>query len=155
MEQRRGFQPIINKKAFHDYQVVETVVAGMVLSGAEAKSVRLGQASLKNSYVLIGEDQAAVHQMVISPYKFARNEEYDPQKPRKLLLKHKEIEHLRGVSQQQRASLVPLKIFLKGNFFKMEIGIVRGKKQYEKRETIKKRDLRREVEREIKVKIRF
>lgn len=150
MEQRRGFQPIINKKAHHDYQVVETLVAGIVLTGAEAKSVRLGQASLKNSYVLIGDKQAAVHQMVISPYKFARNEDYEPQRPRTLLLKHKEIEHLRGVSREKRASLVPLKIFLKGGKFKVELGVVRGKKQYEKREAIKKRDLRREVEKEFR-----
>lgn len=149
------FEPIINKKAFHDYQVVDTIEAGMVLSGAEAKSVRLGQASLKNSYVLIGEDEARVHQMVISPYKFARNEDYDPQRPRTLLLKRTEIEHLRGISQEKRASLVPLKVYLKGNRFKMELGIVRGKKQYEKRESIRKRDLQREVERDYKTKVRI
>ena len=155
MEQKKHFQTIVNKKAYFDYQVVETLEAGVELSGPETKSLRLGQASLKDSYVLISGAGAQIHHWQISPYRFARNEEYDIQRPRKLLLHRKEIEHLRGVLQQQRVSLVPLRIYLKGNRFKVQLGIVRGKKQYEKREQIKKRDLRREIEREVKTRIKI
>ena len=150
MDQKKHFQSIVNKKAYFDYTVLETLEAGIVLGGGETKSVRLGQASLKDSYVLINPEGAYLHHLVISPYKYARQEDYESQRPRKLLLHRREIEHLRGVLQQQRVSMVPLKIYLKGGRFKVELGIVRGKKQYEKRDVIKKREAQREVERDIK-----
>ncbi len=149
MEKKR-FQTIVNKKALFDYQVIESFEAGVVLTGAETKSVRLGQVSMKDSYVLLNPEGAFLHRVLISPYKFARNEEYEAERPRKLLLKKEQVNHLRGVLQQQRVSLVPLKIYQHHNRFKVELGIVRGKKQYEKREAIKKRDIDREVQREMK-----
>jgi SsrA-binding protein len=150
METKKHFQAIVNKKAYFDYTVIETVEAGVVLTGPEAKSIRLGQASMRESYVLINPEGAYIHHLVISAYKYARLEDYDSQQARKLLLHRAEIDRLRGVLQQQRVSLVPLKIYQKGRHFKVELGIVRGKKQYEKRETIKKRDIDREVEREMR-----
>lgn len=150
MEQKKHFQPIVNKKAYFDYTVLETIEAGIALTGAETKSVRLGQASLKDSYVLINPEGAYLHRAVISPYKYARNDEHDNERPRQLLLHRREVEHLRGVLQQQRVNLVPLKIYLKANHFKVELGIVRGKKQYEKREQIKRRDIERDTEREMR-----
>ena len=148
--EKKQFQSIVNKKAYYNYTVLETMEAGIVLSGGETKSVRLGQASLKDSYVLINPEGAYLHHLVISPYKYARQEDDDNQRPRKLLLHRREIEHLRGVLQQQKVTMVPLKIYLKGGRFKVELGVVRGKKQYEKREVIRKRDMQREVERDIK-----
>jgi SsrA-binding protein len=117
MEKKQGFQAIVNKKALADYQVLETVAAGVALTGPEVKSVRLGQASLRDSYVLLDSRGALAHNIQISPYKFARNEGYDPTRPRKLLLRAAEIERLRGQAAQKGVSVVPLKIFLGGKAF--------------------------------------
>jgi SsrA-binding protein len=155
MEKKSGFQAIINKKALADFQVLETVVVGVVLTGPETKSIRLGQARLRDSYVLLDDRGAYAHNIQVSPYKFARNEEYEPTRPRKLLLRKAEAERLRGQTAQKGVSVVPLKIFLGGRHFKLELGVVRGKKQYEKREQIKRRDLRREIEREVKTRLKI
>lgn len=149
MEKQRGFQPIINKKARFDYLVLDAVEAGIQLTGAEAKSMRLGQVSLKESFVAITQQGVEVLNMQITPYKFARNEDYEPKRSRRLLLRRAEIERLRGQVQQKGVTLVPLRIYQQHGKFKMEVGIVRGKKQYEKREAIKQRDLARETQREM------
>ena len=147
---KKYFQTIVNKKALFDYTVLETIEAGVVLSGPEAKSVRLGQTSLADSFVLINPSGLNIHHWVITPYKYARQEDYEPTQPRKLLLHKREIEHLRGVLTQQKVSLIPLKVFQKKNKFKVELGICRGKKQYEKRDLLKARDIQRDIDREMK-----
>jgi SsrA-binding protein len=148
--EKKYFQTIVNKKALFDYTVLETIEAGVVLSGPEAKSVRLGQASLADSFVLINPAGLFIHHWVITPYKFARQVDYEPTTPRKLLLHKQEIEHLRGVLTQQKVSLIPLKVFQKKNKFKVELGICRGKKQFEKRDLLKARDIQRDIDREMK-----
>lgn len=150
MEKKKGYQPIINKRARYEYTVLESLEAGIELTGAEVKSLRAGAASLLDSYVALTSRGPTLLNAMISPYKFARNEDYEPKRSRRLLLKRSEIEKLRGKAEQKGVSLVPLRIYLKHNRFKVEVGLVRGKKQYEKREQIKKRDLRREMEGEYR-----
>lgn len=148
--ERKRFQTIVNKKAQFDYQVLETVEAGIKLTGAEVKSVRLGQVSLKESFVAVTQQGLQLLNAQISPYKFARNEDYEPKRSRILLVRARELESLRGKIKQKGVALVPLKIYEAHGKFKVEVGVVRGKKMYEKREKLRKRDLQREVEREMK-----
>lgn len=155
MEKKKGYQPIVNKKARYEYTVLESWEAGIQLTGAEVKSLRQGAASLSDSYVVLTGRGPTLLNAMISPYKFARNEDYDPKRTRKLLLKREEIEKIRGKAEQKGNALIPLRIYLKHNRFKVEVGLVRGMKMYEKREQIKKRDLRRELEGEMKIKVRF
>lgn len=155
MEKHKTYQPIINKKARYEYTVLESWEAGIALTGAEVKSLRQGAASLSDSYVTITGQGPTLLNAMISPYKFARNEDYDPKRTRKLLLTREEIEKIRGKAEQKGNALIPLRIYLKHNRFKVEVGLARGKKMYEKREQIKKRDLRREMEREFKTTIKI
>jgi len=141
---------IINRKARQNYQVVEMVEAGVVLTGAEVKSLRKGAASLKEAHVRVGGGKAQLINMHISPYEFARNEEYEPTRTRQLLLNKKEIEWLEGKVSQKGLALIPTRVYVKGKVFKVEIGVARGKKEYQKREELKRRDLKREAEREVK-----
>ena len=153
--EKKQFHLIINKKARFEYTVLESLEAGIQLTGPEVKSLRLGSASLADSYVGVTKDGLSLINAQISPYKFARNEDYEPKRSRRLLVKSQERERLRGLVEQKGVTLVPLKIYLSHNRFKVEVGVVRGKKQYEKREQIKRRDLRREIEREVKARIRI
>lgn len=147
---KQGFTSIVNKKARHEYEVVETMEAGVMLSGPETKSVRLGQVSLRESFVTVQKNEVFLTNTHISPYKFAENSEYEPDRRRKLLLRRAEIERLKGKLQQKGLTAVPLKIFQKHKKFKVEIGVVRGKKIHEKREVLKRRDLEREAQRTLK-----
>ena len=139
-----------NKKAFHDYFVEETFEAGMVLTGTEVKSLRDGKANLKDSYVIIKDAEAFLLNCHISPYTHGNIMNHDPVRTRKLLLHRKEIIRLQGIAAQKGYSLVPLKIYFKESRAKVEIGLVKGKRQYEKRETIKKKEADREIERAMK-----
>jgi SsrA-binding protein len=139
-----------NRKAFHDYSIEETVEAGIVLTGTEVKSLRDGKANLKDSYVLIKDSEALLLNCHISPYTHGNITNHDPLRTRKLLLHKKEISRLQGKAFQKGYSLIPLKIYFKGPRAKVEIGLARGKKTYEKRETIKKREADREIERAMK-----
>jgi SsrA-binding protein len=139
-----------NKKAFHDYTIEETLEAGIALTGTEVKSLREGKANLKDSYVLIKGFEVLLLNCHISPYTHGNIMNHDPVRTRKLLLHRKEIEKLQGKAAQKGYSLIPLKIYFKGPRAKVEIGLARGKKQYEKRETIKKREADREIERAMK-----
>jgi len=141
-----------NRKAFHDYSIEETVEAGIVLLGTEVKSLREGKANLKDSYVLIKDSEALLLNCHISPYTHGNIMNHDPSRTRKLLLHKKEIERLQGKALQKGFSLVPLKIYFKGSRAKVEIGLAKGKKMYEKRETIKKREADREIERAMKTR---
>ncbi len=139
-----------NKKAFHDYAIDETVEAGIMLTGTEVKSLRGGKANLKDSYVIIKRLEAFLLNCHISPYTHGNLMNHDPIRTRKLLLHRREIEKLQAKTAQKGYSLIPLKIYFKGSHAKVEIGLARGKKQYEKRETIKKKESDREIERAMK-----
>lgn len=139
-----------NKKARFDYEIEGTVEAGIVLTGGEAKAARLGHVSMDGSHVRIIDGEVWVVNMKISPYQFASNPEYDPGRNRKLLLARKEIEQLVVRASQKRLTLVPVAVYTRGPKIKVEVGLARGKREYEKREQIKKKDVQRDIEREIK-----
>lgn len=139
-----------NRKAFHDYQIEESVEAGMALLGTEVKSLRAGQANLKDSYVLLKDNEAFLFNCHISPYSHGNITNHEPLRTRKLLLHRKEIERLRGKVAQKGYTLIPLKIYFKGSMAKVEVGLAKGKRQYEKRETIKKKEAVREIARAMK-----
>jgi len=139
-----------NKKAFHDFSIDETLEAGIQLLGTEVKSLREGKANLKDSYVLFKNAEAFLFNCHISPYSHGNIMNHDPLRTRKLLLHRKEIERLRGKIQQKSYTVVPLKIYFRDSYAKVEVGLARGKKLYEKRETIKEREARRAIERAMK-----
>ncbi len=143
-----------NKKARHDYQIEEKLLAGIVLTGPEVKSVRLKQASLKGSFVRLIKGEAWLVDAQISPYKFANNSEYDPKRMRKLLLTKKELGKLAGLKEQSGRTIVPLAFKLVNNRIKLEIGIGRGLKKHEKREKLKKRADRRQAQKLLKTKLK-
>ncbi len=141
-----------NKKAYADYFIDETIEAGIVLTGTEVKSLRDGKANLKDSYVIIKDNEAWLLNCHISPYSHGNIFNHDPLRTRKLLLHRKEIERLKGKIQQQGYTLIPLKLYFKGPYVKVEIALARGRKKYEKRDIIKKRQAQREIERALKNK---
>ena len=139
-----------NPKAGFDYEILETIEAGVVLSGQEVKSIKKGQASIKGSYVKILNEEVFLIGATISPYQPANtSKDYDPQHSRKLLFSREEISKLIGLSQSQGSTLIPLKFYGKKNRIKLLVGIARGKKKYDKRETIKKKDVARAKQRGI------
>lgn len=139
---------ILNRKAIHEYQILDTMVAGIALKGSEVKSVRLGKASLNESYAIIHRGEVWLENMQISAYEHNHIEPLDPKRSRKLLLKRDEIEKLRLKLQQQGLTLVPLKAFFnKRGVLKLELGLAKGKKLYDKRESIKSRDTERQLQR--------
>lgn len=151
MEKKDSIKNIaLNKKARHDFFIEETLEAGIALSGTEVKSVRNGNVNLKDSYISIGTGEAYVKGMHISPYEQGNIFNKDPLRDRKLLLHKKEISRLIGIIKQQGMSLIPLSLYLKGSLVKMQIGLARGKKNYDKRDDIAKRDAKRNMERAMK-----
>ena len=149
------FKSIINKQARHEYEVLDTLEAGIVLTGPEVKSIRKGAVNLRDSHVRIINNQAFIIGLSISPYPNARQEDYDPKQTRKLLLHRRQINTLTGKLEQKNLTLVPLKIYQKNNRFKLELGLARGKKQYQKKETKKRRDIERDARRMVKDHIRY
>ncbi len=141
-----------NKKAYFDYFVEDTYEAGIVLHGTEVKSLRQGKCSIKEAFIKIEQGEVFVYGMNISPYEQGNIFNKDPLRVRKLLLNRVEIRKISQQVAQDGYTLVPLQVYLKGSLMKMEIGIARGKKQYDKRQTIAKKDQRREAEKEFKVK---
>ncbi len=139
-----------NRKAYHDYHIEETLEAGISLLGTEVKSLREGKANLKDSYVIIKETQAFLLNCHISPYSHGNIMNHDPLRTRKLLLHRKEIDRLTGKVTAKGYTLVPLKIYFKGSFAKVEIGVAKGKRFFEKRDTTREREARREIERAMK-----
>jgi SsrA-binding protein len=135
-----------NKRARYDYHVLETFEAGIRLKGTEVKSVREGRVQLKDSYVEFKEGQAFLVGAHISAYSHGNRENHDPEQVRKLLLRKREIERLYGRTQLKGLTVVPLAMYLKGNWVKVEIALVQGKKLYDKRESEKARELDREAE---------
>ncbi len=140
----------VNRKAFHDYFVDETLEAGLVLWGSEIKSIRAGRVNLRDSYVAIRGGEAWLTGSHIAGYSQASYQDHDPTRDRKLLLHRREIERLRARVDQKGYTVVPLKLYLKHNRAKIEIALARGKRQYDKRETIAQRDSERDIQRAIK-----
>ena len=144
-----------NKKAFHDYFVEESLEAGIVLSGTEIKSIRQGGVNLKDAWCTVEEGEMLVKQMHISPYEKGNIFNKQPLRERKLLLHKREIMRLFGlVKQQQGLTLIPLSIYFKGSLVKVQLGVCRGKKLYDKRATAAKRDADRNIQRALKVQSR-
>lgn len=139
-----------NRKAYHDYQIEETLEAGIALLGTEVKSLREGKANLKDSYVILKGGEAFLLNCHISPYSHGNIANHEPLRTRKLLLHRKEIDRLGGKAAAKGYTLIPLKIYFKDSFAKVEIGLARGKKFFEKRDTIKEREAKREIERAMK-----
>lgn len=139
----------VNRKAWHDYFIEETYEAGICLSGTEVKSIRANKVSLQDSYVKIQNGEAWVYGMYIAPYEFGNVNNLDPRRPRKLLLHKQEILKLAAKTQQKGYSLIPLKVYFERGFAKLELGLARGKKLYDKREAIAERDAEREARRDL------
>lgn len=141
-----------NRKARHLYFIEETMEAGIALQGTEVKSVRLGRVNLKDSYARVENGELFVYNMHISPYDLGNRFNHDPLRPRKLLMHRREINKLAGYIQNKGYTLIPLSIYLRGSRAKIELGVARGKKEYDKRRSIAERDARREMERSFKEK---
>ena len=139
-----------NKKAYHDYFIEDTYEAGISLHGTEVKSLRMGKCSVKESFVRIENGEVFIYGMHISPYEKGNIFNKDPLRDRKLLMHRYEINKLKGRIQEKGYTLVPLQVYFKGSLVKVEIGLARGKKLYDKRQDIAKRDMKRENEREFK-----
>jgi len=143
----------VNRKAYHDYFIYETWEAGLVLTGSEIKSIRDGRVNLRDSYVTIKDDEAWLIGAHISPYPQANRQNHDPRRDRKLLLHRREIDRLRGKVQEKGFTIIPLRLYLKNNVAKVEIALARGKKKYDKRQAIAKKEAQREMERALKKRI--
>lgn len=139
-----------NRKAYHDYFVEEKLEAGVILTGTEIKSIRNGRVNLKDSYARIENGEVWLYQLHISPYEQGNRFNHEPLRKRKLLLNRSEIIKLVGKVQQQGLTLIPTKIYLKRGLAKIELGVCRGKKNYDKRQDIAERDAKREIERHFR-----
>ncbi len=140
-----------NRKALHDYEVLEKFQAGLVLSGQETKSIKNGHLSLKGAYITFHNGDAYLTNAHVTKYKQAGDlTDYDPTHSRRLLLRKKEIRYLQGKLEEKGLTIVPLSVYTKNRFVKMEIAVARGKKQHDKRETLKKRDAQREMRQTLK-----
>lgn len=143
-----------NKKAYHDYFIDEKYEAGIELFGTEVKSIRMGKCSIKESFIRVENGQVYIYGMHISPYEKGNIFNKDPLRVRRLLLHKKEIMKLAGKMAEKGMTLVPLQVYFKGSLVKVEVGLARGKKLYDKRQDIAKKDQRREVERDYKMSLR-
>lgn len=139
-----------NKKAYHDYFIEDTYEAGISLAGTEVKSLRLGQCSIKESFIRIENGEVYIYRMHINPYEKGNIFNKDPLRTRKLLMHKYEINKLIGKAQEKGYTLVPLKVYFKNSLVKVEVGLAKGKKLYDKRESIAKHDQQREIAREFK-----
>ncbi len=139
-----------NKKAYHDYFVDDEIEAGIELAGTEVKSVRLGRVNLKDSYISCKTGEAILIGMHISPYEHGSIYNHEPLRSRRLLLHGKEINKLIGLTSQQGCTLIPLKLYFKGQYVKLSVGICRGKKNYDKRAAVAERDAKRNMDRAVR-----
>lgn len=141
-----------NRKAHHDYFIEDIYEAGMVLTGTEIKSIRNGKMQLKDSFAKITNGEVFLWNAHIAPFEQGNRYNHEPERTRKLLLHKKEINKLIGALKESGYSLIPLKVYLKDGFAKIEIALVKGKKNYDKRETLKKKDAQRSIERALRTK---
>ena len=141
---------IQNRKAFHDYSIEETFDAGLVLQGTEVKSLRKGNASFTDAFAFIRNGEVWLRDFYIKPFEHGSFYNHDPRRDRKLLLSKKEIRELDRAVLQKGNTIIPLKIFFKNGFAKVQIGLVKGKKKFDKRESIKQKDTKRDIDRALK-----
>lgn len=139
---------VSNRKALHDFFIIERFEAGIALKGTEVKSLRLGNANLQDGYALVKNGEVWLLGMHISPFEKGNINNHDPRRDRKLLLHKQEIRRLLGKLTTKGLTLIPLRVYFKNNIAKMELGLAQGKKAYDKRETIKRREVERELRRE-------
>jgi SsrA-binding protein len=145
----------LNRRARHDYAIEQTLEAGLVLTGTEIKSIRAGQANLAEAYARIERGEAWLIGMHVAPYAQASHVQHEPVRTRKLLLHRDQIAELIGLTQAKGLTLVPMRLYLRDGVAKVELGIARGKKAHDKRRTIAERDMRRELERQTKARIKL
>ena len=151
MAKKKGMKLIANnKKAFHDYFIEDTYEAGIALAGTEVKSLRMGKCSIKESFIRVENGEVYIYGMHISPYEKGNIFNRDPLRARKLLLHRYEIRKIEGQIAQKGYTLVPLNVYLKGSLMKVEIGLAKGKKLYDKREAAAERSAKREMDRTMK-----
>jgi SsrA-binding protein len=139
-----------NRKAYHEYFVVERIETGIALTGTEIKSIRGGNLNLKDSFARVEKGEIFLYNLHISPYSHGNRFNHDPLRTRKLLLNKREIMKLFGKTQEKGIALVPLKMYWSGDWAKVELGLVKGKKEYDKRDAIKERDSKREIDRAMR-----
>jgi SsrA-binding protein len=151
-EKEGGGRKVIarNRKALHEYHVVDSYDAGLVLTGPEVKSIRANRVSLAEAFARVDDGEAWLYDMHVSPYDPASQWNTDPVRPRKLLLHRRELRRLIGATREKGYTLVPLELFLQRGFIKVSIALARGKKLHDKREDVKKRDAKREIERALR-----
>ena len=141
-----------NKKAYHDYFILEKYEAGIVLHGTEVKSLRMGRCSIKEAFIRVEDSEMFIYGMHISPYEKGNIFNKDPLRVKKLLLHRKEIDKIFGKMKEQGITVVPLQVYFSGSLVKVEIGLAKGKKLYDKRADIAKKDQKREAQREFKIR---
>lgn len=139
-----------NRKARHDYHIEDTYEAGIALTGTEIKSLRAGKVQLKDSFARVENGDVMLHKVHISPYTEGNRFNHEPERTRRLLLRRLEILKLIGATREKGYSLIPLSIYLKGGWAKVELGLAKGKKNYDKREDLKKKDVDREIQRALR-----
>lgn len=145
---------INNRRARYDYEILDTYECGLMLQGAEVKSIREGRATLHEAYARVQDGEVWLHQMHITPYAYARDADLDPMRRRKLLLHHREIDELARATAEKGVTLVPLRLYFKDHRAKVLLGIARGKRSYDKRRVISERDANREAQRALKERSR-
>lgn len=139
---------VVNRKARHDYDILETYEAGIVLTGPEVKSLRQGKVSIAEAYARVNKGELWIYNMHISPYDSVLQRNYDPRQPRKLLMNRREIDRLMGITQQRSLTLIPLRVYFnERGYAKVELGLAKGKRKVDRRHEIMEREMRREVER--------
>ena len=141
-----------NKKAYHDYFILDKIETGIALHGTEVKSLRMGKCSIKEAFVRIEKGEVIIYGMHISPYEKGNIFNKDPLRPKKLLMHKSEIRKLVGKIAEQGYTLVPVEVYFKGSLVKVQIALAKGKKLYDKRQDIAKKDMRREAERDFKIR---
>ncbi|QSO48591.1 SsrA-binding protein SmpB [Alicyclobacillus mengziensis] len=139
-----------NRKAYHDYFIEDTYEAGIVLFGTEIKSIRKGSANLRDAYAQVQNGEVWLYNMHVSPYEQGNRFNHEPMRPRKLLLHKSEIAKLIGAVKEQGYTLIPTKLYIRNGYCKIELGLAKGKKLYDKRESAKKRDANREIQRALR-----
>lgn len=140
----------VNKKARHEYHIVETFEAGIALAGTEVKSLRAGKANLQDSFARVENAELLLYNMHISPYEQGNRYNQEPKRPRKLLMHKREIMRLLGKTREKGYSMIPLKVYFKNSWVKVELALAKGKKLYDRREDVANRDAKREIERAMK-----
>lgn len=150
MNEKSSRTIVENRKAFHDFFIEERFQAGIVLTGTEIKSIRMRAVNLKDSFARIQDGEVFLYNVHISPYTHGNRFNHEPTRTRKLLLNRKEISKLIGKTKEKGYSLVPLKLYFSGDWVKVELGLAKGKKEFDKRESIKEKDIKRQIDRAIR-----